>query len=102
MLIQSALLIQPEPEPADFTWVDNSGVGNALDTDGFLLVVMGTDGTLYGTQESSVNVKQRDDAADSLTVATGLTAAEVIGFMFFHRGTGSSLIVSNSSAALGT
>jgi len=87
---------------ADFTWADNSGVGNALATDGFLLVVMGIDGTLYGTQESTVNVLDRSDGADSLTIATGLTAAEVIGFMFFHRGTGSSLIVSNSDADLGS
>ena len=81
------------------TWTDNSGVGNALATDDFIITILGKDGTLYGTQESSVNVLDRSDEADSMTIATGLTATDLFAFISFHRGTGGSLLVADSDGA---
>jgi len=78
------------------TWSDNSGSGNALGTDAYVMVVFKTDGTILGVQESTVNHLARTDGGDGLTVAPGLTAADVVFFICFHRGTGPTLMVSNS------
>ena len=78
------------------TWADNSGEGNALATDAFIISVFHEDGTLLGTQESTVTPATRTDGTDSLTIATGKTATELYAFITFHRGTGASLLVSNS------
>lgn len=85
---------------SDFTWDDNSGVGNALATDDYTMVVFNIDGTLLGVVESTVSGNTRTDGTDSMTVASGETATDVIGFLFFHRGTGASFIVSDSSAVI--
>lgn len=78
------------------SWTDNSGEGNALTTDDFTIVVFNKDGTLLGVQESSVTPADRSDGTDSITISTGKTATDLFVFIFFHRGTGAALMVSNS------
>lgn len=74
------------------TWADNSGVGNALGTDGVVLIAVNIDGTLYDLDTADT----RAGSPAELTLPTGLTATSIVVFGFAKRGTGASLIVSNS------
>lgn len=74
------------------TWADNSGTGNALGTDGVVIVAINVDGTLYDIDTADT----RSGSPAALTVPTGLTVTDVLVFGFAKRGTGASLIVSDS------
>lgn len=75
---------------------NNSGVGNAEATDRISYVVLDEAGQILSPE---FTIDTRVDGTSTINVATGLTATSVIVFAFFTRGTGSSLLVSNSASA---
>jgi hypothetical protein len=77
------------------SWADNTNGSTGLATDELNLVVLTKDGTKYFTE---FTWDARDGASASLNIDSGLTAADVLLFGFFSRGTGSALEVSDSSA----
>jgi hypothetical protein len=80
------------------TWADNSGSGNALATDYVVAVVIAKDGSLAAVIDDDTT--QRDDTTLSGTVQAGATATDLFAYLFFKRGTGSELIVSNSDGSV--
>lgn len=83
----------------DATWTDNSGVGNALGTDTFSMIVLDASGQIL---HQEYGASTRADEAFTGSIPTGLTAANVIAFGFFLRGTGSELTVTDSASAICT
>lgn len=79
------------------TFTDNTGIGNALATDTLALICADKNGTLYGVEPDG---NPRGDESASLTVASGLEPSDLVVYGFFYRGTGSALIVSDSSGII--
>lgn len=77
-----------------FTWTDNSGTGNALATDIAQVVAVDKSTQVVYVLTSAAT---RDLEGVSKTLPTGLTATDVAAFVFFYRGTGSDLLVSDST-----
>ncbi len=77
----------------DFAWNDIPS-GNGLATDVANLVVIDKSTNAVWTK---IGGATRQDGGDSITVASGLTAANLSGYVFFNRGSGSNLEVSDSA-----
>lgn len=80
------------------TWTDNTGVNNALGTDIPYFVAFKLDGTFLGVYNGASGSKTRASASANITLASGLTATDLILYGFFYRGTVPNMYVSNSSA----
>lgn len=80
-----------------FTWYDNSNGSTGLATDASIFVIANKDGNILSVSNPSDN---RATAETGDMIATGLTPSNLIGFLFFIRGTGSALEVSDSSAVV--
>ena len=78
-------------------WTDNTGEGNALGTDLVVGVIISKDGDVVAVIDDDTTT--RADASLTGTILSGLTATDLIAFLFFKRGTGESLIISNSDGA---
>ncbi|MCO6473709.1 MAG: hypothetical protein J5I57_08265 [Melioribacteraceae bacterium] len=79
------------------TWVDNSNGSTGLITDNAFFVVAKKDGTILLTDSGS---ETRGSEAYGLSVPTGLSASDLIVYLFYFRGTGSAVQVSDSSAVV--
>lgn len=79
------------------TWTDNSNGSTGLLSDYDFLVIVNKDGTVY---KSVAPGDTRADANTGANLPAGLTASDLIVYLFFFRGTGSSVEVSNSSAVV--
>ncbi len=78
----------------DLTWTNNTGQGNALATDIAVAVIAKLNGSKFWVYDEEVET--RSDGALGINIDTGLTATDLVAFLFFKRGTGPSLIVSDS------
>lgn len=76
----------------DFTF-DASVIGNGLATDEMVGVVIDSVNNVAYVNDSGVN---RSVTSLSITVPAGLTVGDLKAYLFVKRGSGSSLIVSNS------
>jgi len=76
------------------TWAV-SGLGNGELTDSAVIVVYDKVNNLAFVNNGDYT---RDDAPASLDIGDGRTPANLEAWLFFYRGTGSELVVSNSSA----
>lgn len=72
--------------------------GNGLDTDSINVLVL--DNRTNAVVHYETALATRVDAAASVTLPPGLVAADLIVFCWFSRGTGSELMVSNSTGAV--
>jgi len=76
------------------TW-DESIIGNGALTDGVdLFVIAKSTGAIY----ANVDTLTRDDETGDVTVLGGEAAADIIAFLVVKRGSGSTFVVSNSTA----
>jgi Family of unknown function (DUF6266) len=82
----------------DGTFVDNTNGTTGLGTDALFVVVIGNDGKVY---YSALTGDDRSTESFSITVTSGLTAANVFIYAFFVQGTGASLSVSDNSGVAG-
>ena len=78
-----------------FTW-DEDVYGNGLLTDYVGVIVY--DKTTQVFRGYTTGTTTRDDETKTVTLATGLTATNLMGFLWFYRGTGSTFVVSDSVA----
>lgn len=78
----------------EVTWVDNSNGTTGLSTDRAFIVVASLDGNVYADE---LKIDTRLDELTSVTIDTGLTATNLITWIFFTRGSGATLAVSDSS-----
>lgn len=76
----------------EFTWTP-AGLGNGLDTDNVCSVVVDMENDVAFVQDG---VATRVDGSDTLQLGTGRTVAQLKGYVFFYRGSGETLEVSNS------
>ena len=74
---------------------DQTITGNGALTDSVGLVVYNPDGA---DLQVFTPVITRDDESITVTATTGLTATDVIVYLFFYRGTGETFVVSDSVA----
>lgn len=78
-------------------WSNNSNGSTGLSSDIAYLVIAHKDGTIY----NSISTAEPRTSGDfSNSIASGLTNSDLIYYLFFFRGTGSSVEVSNSSAVV--
>ena len=80
-------------------WDDNTNGTTGLATDIFCYVISSLSGEIYDVAVTSAT---RADGAFAPTMPSGLTASNIIVFGFFKRGTGSEVLVSDSSAVIAT
>jgi hypothetical protein len=71
--------------------------GNGLGTDKVVLIVKDTSTEIFYFPD--VSAVKRDDGTADGTITTGLTATNLICFVFFYRGTSSEMVVSDSIGA---
>lgn len=83
----------------DATWTDNTGVGDALGTDKFSMIVLDETGQIL---HQEYGIATRADEAFTGSIPSGLTATAVIAFGFFIQGAGAELSVSDSTSAICT
>lgn len=83
---------------ADLSWRDNTGEGNALGTDSVGVVVLNPSQQKLTTHFEAVT---RTSGTVSLTLSVGLDDPGLIAYLFFFRGTGSEMIVSDSVGVVG-
>lgn len=79
----------------DFSW-NPTGLGNGQDTDSATIVVYDTENDVVFIQDG---VKTRVDGAATLSVGADRNDAYMKSWLFFHRGTGDDLMVSDSDSA---
>lgn len=84
---------------AEFTWTNNTNGSTGLVGDVAVIVIAHQDGTVHYAALTAIT---RGDGGNTVVIDSGLTAGELIGFVFFTRGTGSALDVSDSSAVVAT
>lgn len=77
----------------DFVFVGAAGGGNGLATDQFYALVYDKSTQLF---HYTTYMAVREDGLASGTIATGLTATNLIAWCWFSQGTGSEMIVSDS------
>jgi hypothetical protein len=83
----------------EILYSDNSNGSTGLGGDGGVAVILTKDGTKYFID---IDNTTRQSEILETTIDTGLTASNLIVYFFFHRGTGSELQVSDSSAVQAT
>lgn len=82
----------------DSEWAANIfGNGETDDNVGFVIIDKSTGKAFY-----NVGVNTRNDGGADFSIDTGLTATNLMCFLFFYRGTGSELIVSDSDGVVAT
>lgn len=81
----------------DISWTDNSNGSTGLITDNAFFVIAKKDGTILLTDTNS---ETRGSEALGFFIPAGLSTSDLIVYLFFSRGTGSSVEVSNSSAVV--
>jgi hypothetical protein len=79
----------------DVTW-PGTHLGNGLDTDEAAIVIYDSVNQVAFVSDGDAT---RVDASATIAVGTGRTSANLKAYLFFHRGTGSDLIVSPSDYA---
>lgn len=79
------------------SWENNQNGSTGLSTDLYFLVIVNKDGTVYKSWEPG---DTRGDEGTNISIPSGLSASDVIVYLFFYRGSGSALQVSDSSAVV--
>jgi hypothetical protein len=75
-----------------------SGLGNGEDTDVAIGVIIDADNNMAYVSDGT---DTRVDASIVMTLPSGVTSTSLHGYLFFTRGSGSSLVVSNSTYHVG-
>jgi len=75
----------------DFSWVP-AELGDGEDTDTAIIVIVDTTNNIAFVDTSATRV----DGAKQLDIGTGRTSATLKSYLFFSRGSGETLVVSNS------
>lgn len=84
------------------TWDDNSDVNNALSTDLPFVVIADTAGNVYNANLVADSANQRDKGSLAFSIVSGLTPANLICFLGFHRGSGLEFMNSDSKGVVCT
>ena len=80
------------------TWTP-TGLGNGADTDAAVIVIVDEDNNVAFVEDA---ITDRQGGESTPSIGAGRTATSLHAYLFFYRGTGEDLVVSNSSYSVGS